>query len=226
MKKKIVLTFLATAGFILCCAGCFLLGVYRGEGSKTLPLETVYVPDTEYEGIPEDVLASIVEIDVFNERDEKIANASGFIAFEPRYLVTCRHALVNMKYAVCTTETGETFRIDDICQEDEDLDIAICILPKECKLKALKIATTPLKRGESVTAVGSQFGIVNVVTRGNASMIKNSYILFTAFVNSGSSGGVLLNSSYEVCGVIRGTYEGQGINVAIPIDLVSKAALQ
>ncbi len=223
MNKKFLPIILTAIGFILCCTVSFLLGKRLNTEARDDIRETVSTLGNEYSAIPENVLASIVEIDVYDENGTKTANASGFVALEPKRLVTCRHALVNMAYAVCTTEAGDTFRIDTICETDEKSDIAICVLPKDCKLNALKISEAPLRRGEGVTAIGSQFGIVNVVTRGNVSVVKDSYILFTAPVNAGSSGGVLLNNLYEVCGVVRGTYsEGQGINVAIPIEMVSK----
>lgn len=176
---------------------------------------------TVYEAVPDSVLESIVGIDIYDEDGELAANASGFIAFEPKRLVTCLHVLKGMAYAICTTERGETFRIEDICAKDEEADLALCTIPKDCDIRPLKTARMSLKRGEGVVAVGNQFGLLNVVTRGNASLVKDSFILFTAPVSAGSSGGALLNASCEVCGVVRGTYsDGQNINTAVPIDTV------
>lgn len=220
MKNKTIFKVFAVICLLAGFAGCFALGLAIGQKTATAKND-IEETDTGRERFPEEVLQSIVRMEIYDGSDKCIATASGFIAFEPRRLVTCRHVLVNMSYAICTTEAGESFRIDTICEADEELDIAFCVLPQDCMLEALTPAEESPKRGDSITAVGSQFGLVNVVTCGNVSMVKDTYILFTAPVNSGSSGGVLLNGNGEVCGVVRGTYgDGQSINVAVPIEKV------
>ena len=201
------------AVLVLCCIGCFMLGTRKGRcGGK--PSET----DTDR--IPEEILQGVVSMEIYDESGNKIACASGFVITGPKRLVTCRHVLKDMEYAICTTETGETFRAATISESDSESDIAMLLLPDDCEVQPLKAASQPLYRGEGVIAIGSQFGMQNVVTRGNVSMVKDTYILFTAPVNAGSSGGVLLNDAYEVCGIVRGTYnEGQNINLAVPIGV-------
>ncbi len=220
MKKTAILLITIAFLAISFLAGLFF-GKQRGAPDAKEPTRVIYNTGNVYDACPESVLESIVAVEVFDEDGESIANASGFIAFSDKRLVTCRHALANMEYAICTTEAGETFRIDTIVSADEKTDIAICLVPAECTLPSMKLSDRTPEKGEGVTAIGSWYGMVNVVTRGNAAMIKDDYILFTASVNPGASGGVLLNNEYEVCGVIRGTYsDGQSINVAVPIASV------
>ena len=235
--------------FIFCMAvfgaGCFALGMAAGgKGNKNTALSETNRSGADQFGnsqpesnrfaenntgmsyfgqFSENLAESVVMLEIYDKSDVKIATASGFAAFEPKRLVTCLHALVNMDYAVCTTEYGKTFRVESIVAADETSDIAFIALPDDCGLKSLPLSEKTLQRGEGVTAVGSQFGILNVVTCGNVSMIKPSYILFTAPVNSGSSGGPLIDWNGTVCGVVRGAYgDGAGINVAVPIDSVIK----
>lgn len=230
MGKKTWMIVLLLFCMLVFGAGCFALGRALGGKESTVPAGNgiqqaenglQQAENEKHAAFPQELLDSIVLLEIYDKSDKKVATASGFVAFEPKRLVTCRHALVNMDYAVCTTEKGETFRVTAITEADEASDLAFLNLPEDCSLKSLQLSKKQLKRGEGVTAVGSQFGILNVVTDGNVSMVKPSYILFTAPVNSGSSGGPLFDSSGGVCGVVRGAYDdGQGINVAVPIELL------
>ena len=74
--------------------------------------------------------------------------------------------------------------------------------------------------GDSVVAIGQPIGIINAVTEGkvekyitvsiptengnineNVSNVKFNVIRHSAPLNSGSSGGVLLNKDYKICGI-------------------------
>ena len=82
-------------------------------------------------------------------------------------------------------------------------------------------------RGEKVAAIGSQFGIVNLITLGNVcgsfEMTDATWILFTAPVSSGNSGGPVLNDQGKVIGITAGAYDkGQNMNLAAPIMVAKK----
>ena len=167
--------------------------------------------------------ASVVMLTVFNDHDEKIGVGSGFAAFEPVVLVTAAHVIVNMEYMIAECDDGETFRIDSAIDADEDADVAICRLPEDCGLAALPTAGKDPLRGEKTAAVGSQSGLKNLITLGNIcgrwDKKDVKWLLFTAPVSGGSSGGPLFNDAGEVIGVVTGTYErGQNLNLAAPVE--------
>lgn len=176
----------------------------------------------------EDAAQSVVKLEVYDSSDGKIANGSGFCIFEPNLLITSAHVITNMDHMIAYTDGGESFRIDQVILGDTDRDLAFCRLPDGAELIPLKMSDTISCRGERVVAIGSQFGITNLVTTGN--MAGNweaegvfRYI-FTAPVAPGNSGGPLLNSKGEVLGVVTGTYEkGQNLNIALSIEEVYKA---
>ncbi len=166
---------------------------------------------------------SVVRLEVYDARGDKIGTGSGFAAFEPAVLVTACHVIVNMDYMIATRDDGATFRIDRAIDADEDADVAILELPEDAALTPLACAKTDPLRGEAVTAIGSQFGLLNLVTLGNVcgrwETKEANWILFTAPVSEGSSGGPLLNKNGEAIGVIVGTYEkGQNLNLAAPVE--------
>ena len=165
---------------------------------------------------------SVVRLEVYDEKDSRIGAGSGFAAFEPAVLVTASHVIVNMKYIIATRDDGTTFRVDRAIDANEDSDVAILELPKDANIKPLPCLETDPVRGDTVTAIGSQFGLLNLVTVGNIcgrwETKQVNWILFTAPVSSGSSGGPLLNSEGNVIGVITGTHDkSQNLNLASPI---------
>ncbi len=170
--------------------------------------------------------ASVVRLEVYDAAGDKIGTGSGFVAFDPAVLVTARHVIVNMDYMIATRDDGTTFRIDRALDADDAADIALCALPEDANLAPLTVAAGEPLRGDGVVAVGSQFGLVNLVTLGNVCGRWQAegvdWILFTAPVSAGCSGGPLLNDNNEVIGMIMGTYEkGQNLNLAAPIEAVA-----
>ena len=167
--------------------------------------------------------ASVVKLEVFDSKGNRVGTGSGFAAFEEPVLITARHVIVNMDYMIATKDDGTTFRIDHIVEADEASDLAICELPEDAGIKALPLSNEEAKRGVSVIAIGSQFGVNNLVTMGNVCGKWDSenatWILFTAPVSGGSSGGPLLNEKGEVIGIVTGSYEkGQNLNLAAPVS--------
>lgn len=221
MNRKTVI--IGVAVMLILCIGSFFLGRADGKSANGNTGNTGIKSDGQPGKyvINEQYLESIVMLEVYDSNDKKIATGSGFVAFDDKRLVTCRHVLVNMEYAVCTTDSGKTFRVDTICAADEENDIALCKLPEGLELAPLPLADDKPVRGESVLAVSSQFGLTNLVTAGNVSIVKDSFFLFTSPVSSGSSGGPLINDLGQVIGIIRGTYDdGQNMNTATPIEKV------
>ena len=167
--------------------------------------------------------ASVVRLEVFDRSGGRIGTGSGFAAFDPPALVTARHVIVNMEYMIATRDDGSAFRIDRAVAEDEAADIALCALPEDAALDPLPWAGDDPARGAAAIAIGSQFGLVNLVTTGNVCGVWDTedvdWILYTSPVSAGCSGGPLLNDSGEVMGIITGSYEkGQNLNLAAPAE--------
>ncbi|MBR4732260.1 MAG: trypsin-like peptidase domain-containing protein [Lachnospiraceae bacterium] len=197
--------------------------------------DTVFTEDpqvTRETGFTEDPQAmeqaagSVVMLEIFDGQGKRLRTGSGFCAFEPGLLVTAAHVITNMEYAIATCDDGKTFRVDHAIVADEESDVAICAIPEDAGLTPLEAATGDPLRGEKVAAIGSQFGIVNLITLGNVcgnfEMSDATWILFTAPVSSGNSGGPVLNDQGKVTGITAGAYDkGQNMNLAAPI-LVAK----
>lgn len=167
--------------------------------------------------------ASVVKLEVFDKNDERIAVGTGFCAFDEETLVTAAHVVVNMEYMIATRDDGSTFRVDGLVNADETTDTALCRLPEEAALPVLPAAAGLPMRGEPVAVIGTMYGIANLVLLGNVSGIWTAgsadWILFTAPVSPGCSGGPLLNDAGEVVGIIAGSYESaESLKLAAPMS--------
>lgn len=169
--------------------------------------------------------ASVLKLETYDAKGERICSGSGFVVYDRRFLVTARHVVVNMDHIVATTDWGDTFEVRDVIAVDSEQDIAVCRIPEEVELPPLTANDNIPTRGDRVVAIGSQFGVVNLITDGMLSGYWVSgdvdRLLFTAPVASGSSGGPLFDDHGKVIGVVSGTYDGgQNLNFAVPITRV------
>ncbi|MBR6020078.1 MAG: trypsin-like peptidase domain-containing protein [Lachnospiraceae bacterium] len=188
------------------------------------------VPEVEKEWIDmpwqiEATASSVLKLEVYDASGARIGTGSGFVFYDSKYVVTAYHVIANMDHMIATTDYGATLEIRDVLMGDSENDFAICRFAKDPEIEPLKMMTVNLARGAKTVAIGSQFGVVNMVTVGNLCGIWSNdttmRYLFTSPVSSGSSGGPLLNSRGEVIGMVSGTYdEGQNLNVAVPITLI------
>lgn len=172
----------------------------------------------------EQMAGSVVKLEVYDRNGDRIATGSGFCALDETVLVTAAHVIVNMDYMIATQDDGETFRIDKVLCGSEESDIAICLLPEGKVMPMIPLLTEPPLRGVRVVAIGSQFGMTNLVTFGNIAGTwesdTTSRLVFTAPVSAGNSGGPLLGDDGTVIGIVSGTYDkGQNLNFASPILL-------
>ena len=220
---------------VIAAAGFFLGVVFQKQ--KSQPLSYVV---TEQE--PADMLvqeeaalqdpeaiaqlaASVVRLEVYDAAGSKLGTGSGFAIDNPSVLVTAAHVIENMDYMIAWRDDGTSFRVEYALSADTDADVAICPLPEDAGLSALSCAAGAPVRGADVMVIGSQFGLTNLVSKGTVCGLweteETDWVLFSAPVSGGCSGGPLLNSAGEVIGVVTGSYEkGQNLNLAAPIERV------
>ena len=164
---------------------------------------------------------SVVKLDVYDKYGTKIGSGTGFAAIDPGYLVTAYHVIDGMEYAKATGEGGISFTLTEIIGMDESDDVAVLKLPEGVILPVIDIGGEPL-RGEPTVVIGSQAGVMNLVTMGNYNGLwddgEHTRFLFSTPVASGCSGAPLLNSLGYVIGIVSGTYDNaQNLNIAVPM---------
>lgn len=194
----------------------------------------------------EDVASAVVGISKIKNFGESILNinastelglGSGFIVSDNGYIITNWHVVQN-KYSNCyiTLENGD-INTGTVVWADKDLDIAIVKINVN-GLNPVKLGDSDtLKLGDVLYAIGNPIGIEfqRTVTAGIVSglnrtiKIEDEYgknymenlIQTDATINSGNSGGPLINKSGEVIGIntIK-VSSAEGIGFAIPINTI------
>lgn len=149
---------------------------------------------------------------------------SGF-AIGENCIITNAH-VINNQYDVRIETYGGEMKRAFIVSLDERIDIAI-IGVKDASFTPLRVADlSKVNVGDDVYAIGAPNSLAFTLTKGVVSskerlVGRQKYIQTDAAINSGNSGGPLLNDAGEVIGV--NSYkmsDSEGIGLAIPIDVV------
>lgn len=203
----------------------------KTEDSDDVPTET---EATEKLAFSEDTDAidaadaSVVTVFCYDMDEELTATGSGFVAFDGQTVVTNYHVMKSAYSCKITTNQDVSYEVAGILAFSKERDIAILKLEKDTELKPLTFGSSDdLKKGAHILAIGSPLGIKNTVSTGVVSgtpTIDSIEVLqFTAPISEGSSGGALFDEDGNVIGVTFASYvDGQNLNLAIPIELVSK----
>lgn len=157
------------------------------------------------------------------------ASGSGFIITADGYIVTNYHVIEGAK-TVRVVVPGESEPIDAaVVGTDMTTDIAVLKIDRTGLPFVALGDSDSLQVGELAVAIGNPFGeLAGSVTVGVISALDreitisgSTYNLLQtdASINSGNSGGPLVNSYGEVIGVTNAKVsEGEGIGFAIPIN--------
>jgi len=179
------------------------------------------------------------------------SSGSGFIVDPSGVVLTNMHVVQDaMRWRGgalrVTLSDGVTVLPGTVQHADPNSDIAIVLLRSSQPLPSAKLGTSAsLRPGEFVVALGAPAGLSNSVSAGIVSAVQRTrsdlrlpeprgsrpsmmeYIQTDAAINSGNSGGPLLNLYGEVIGVNTMKAMGMdGIAFAVPIDEVKRVVGQ
>lgn len=163
------------------------------------------------------------------------AAGSGVIISSDGYIVTNNHVVQDANTITITLNDNREFTAR-LIGGDADTDLALLKIDGQ-DLPAITIGDSDeLKVGEWVLAVGNPFNLTSTVTAGivsakarglgaNRSGIE-SFIQTDAAINSGNSGGALVNARGELVGINAMLYSNTGsftgYGFAIPVSIMTK----
>eukprot|EP00736_Rhodelphis_marinus_P003756 Rmarinus@m.23739 len=221
------------------------------ESSKSVSMNTSARPVSATPYLTPTFIADAVEVvmpavvNIVMETSWLQNSGSGVIINADGTVITNAHVVDGSSGATLkvTLQDGRTFR-GRVLACDEASDIAVIKLAKvEKPLPFVKFGDSSVCRpGEFVAAVGSPLRLNNSVSAGIISNVERSgeelglestpgrysaYIQTDAAINSGNSGGPLINIAGEVIGINRmKTLGTDGISFAIPINSVKHVVQQ
>lgn len=199
------------------------------------------------------VLPSIVGIEVefpvtsffYRTTSTTTSSGSGIVISDDGYILTNNHIVssnsTSYYYSLGEASSVKVYLYEDetpyeatIIGSDEKTDLAILKIEKDGLIAAELGDSDSIKVGEFAMAIGNPIGLQSSVTCGvisglnrNISTSDTTYnvIQTDAAINSGNSGGALVNSDGKVIGVntLKVSSTGvEGIGFAIPINSTKK----
>jgi len=151
------------------------------------------------------------------------AVGTGFVVNPAGEALTCKHAVGEASQVEVTLANGESAKAQVVAR-DETQDLALLKLEKAGLPAVVFAPAADLKPGQRVAAVGALLGLKNSVTEGVVSALDreiggHKYFQIDAALNSGSSGGPVVNSRGEVVGVATAVVKEAGnVGFALPSE--------
>ena len=208
-------------------------------GKYTMPIENepgnaeTLVIANDVTGVVEKAASSVVGINTESYSDfMSVSSGSGIILSEDGYIVTNAHVISGGDSIAVTLADGTVFAAY-LIGSDEFTDIAVIKIDAN-NLPAADFGNSDeIKVGETAVAIGNPTGqLMGTVTAGIISavsrnlMINNNMMTLLqtdASINSGNSGGPLINKHGQVIGINSAKISAtgyEGIGFAIPINSV------
>ena len=173
----------------------------------------------------------------YNQERIQQGSGSGVIITDNGYIVTNNHVVDGAEQVEVTLNDHRTFKAK-VVATDPSTDIALIKIDQKNLPYIMYGNSDDLKIGEWVLAVGNPFNLTSTVTAGivsakarNIGILPGNYkiesfIQTDAAVNTGNSGGALVNTRGELIGVnaaiASNTGSYTGYSFAIPVNLVKK----
>ena len=175
---------------------------------------------------------------VAGQSDDGISYGTGTVISSKGYFVSNAHVVMDISNEdgkisnLCESIYGESgresYRFDaDLIYADPSVDLVLLQTEPEDDLLPVTLATDPVEHGESVYAIGNSKGeglciVEGIVSDTRRKLNGNEYIMVSAPVTNGNSGGPLFNADGELIGIVtKGRSDVASMNYAIPIDVLA-----
>ena len=158
---------------------------------------------------------------------------SGVIISSNGYVLTNNHVIDEADRIRVLLADGRE-RLATVIGSDAPTDLAVLKIDLDNLTPAIFANPKTIRIGDVVLAIGNPYGIGQTVTQGIVSATGRhglqintyeKYIQTDAAINTGNSGGALVNAYGELIGINSGLYSktggSNGIGFAIPIDIAS-----
>jgi serine protease DegS/serine protease DegQ len=166
----------------------------------------------------------------------ELSLGSGVIFTTDGYVLTNNHVITGADDIQVLLHDGRAAHAK-VIGTDPDTDLAVLKIDAGM-LPTIKIDPSPPRVGDVMLAIGNPFGIGQTVTMGIVSALQRQlslspyedFIQTDAAINSGNSGGALVNAEGELVGINTAMLDrdvgAQGIGFAIPVHTAKRVLEQ
>ena len=184
------------------------------------------------EEIYQKVLPSVVSVTAYS--DQYGSSGSGIVLSADGYIITNYHVIEGMDRAAVTPLSSGQTSSARLVGYDQDMDLAVLKINKDGLIPAEFAASRDLVPGQKVYAIGNPMGyLYGTITDGIVSYVRRPVVVSgrsmtliqtNAALNSGSSGGALVNAWGQVVGITVAKIDphedvtAEGLGLAIPIS--------
>ena len=158
------------------------------------------------EEIYEKASACTVELHTYDKTDMELSLGSGFLISPDGLVATAAHVIEGASMIRVRLKSGRNYYVTEVVSCDFTKDIAILKIDAKGDLDYLELSRDTADAGDKVYAIGSPSGRTGEMTDGEIIRFSEIYnddglIVFSAPIESGSSGGPLLDSRGRVIGI-------------------------
>lgn len=214
------------------------------QSTITEPIASGPAPFLDPTAVARKVLPGIVTVVVFSDDDTTNAtgSGSGVVMSTDGYIITNHHVIEGAESYEVTFEDGRIY-IAELIGSDDLTDIAVLRISADNLTPVIFGSADGLRLGDPSIAIGNPLGQEGgaSVTSGIISAFNRrvdfadetslfGMIQTDAAINSGSSGGALVDANGELIGITSAigvsTAGPEGIGYAIPVELVARIAAE
>lgn len=243
-----LITFLLSAASATYCVWDYFNGSdqvtinnYTGTDGNTLSFVEGSIADVASKVAPGvvSILTEVTTTGMFGQTSTGTAAGTGMIVTADGYILTNKHVIDGAKSVQVVLDDGTTYNKVDIVGTDPLNDVAFLKVRDVSNLPTVTLGDSKtLHAGQPVIAIGNALGqFQNTITSGiisgtgrsitatssdySSSENLTDMIQTDAAINSGNSGGPLVNAAGQVIGINTATSaDADGIGFAIPISSV------
>lgn len=170
---------------------------------------------------------AVVLVRVYDNKGKIVGFSSGFNVLDSGAVVTNLHSIMSGYYVDVSFPFHGVYEKVYIAGISKKLHDVVILRLNGKGLPCVNLDNSmEIEIGDKVVAIGNPEGLVNTISEGIVSGLRNmegySYYQITAPISPGSSGGAVFNEFGNIVGISSGTFEeGQNLNFCIPINELS-----
>ena len=150
-------------------------------------------------------IGACVELQTYDKSDIRLYLGSGFLISSDGIVVTAAHVIKGAANIEVKLYGGSSYFVEKVIACDFDKDIAVIKIAAD-GLPFLELSYEDIREGMDVYAIGSPSGRTGEMTKGEITRYsfvydRQGFIVSTAHIESGSSGGPLLDARGRVIGI-------------------------